>query len=219
MKTLDNFIAVACSGIRAVAQAAAAVKSPVPMLPAVGILAVAVAASPIAIAAAANAKDTGTPITAENLVDVMEIRRVASALTNAVDSQQWDVVRDILENEVDTTIGERERGVSSVKSEDEIVARWRGFYDRAETLVIHHITSNDRVFFADADNATVYSKGVIVVENTPAGEFAESGGTLRLHRWVGYEIGATRTVAGWKVNKVLVDYLAQEAVSLPAATK
>lgn len=165
------------------------------------------------------AKDVGTPITEENLVDVLEIQRVTGALTNAVDSQQWDVARDILEDEVDTTIGERERGASSVKSDDEIVARWKGFYDSAETLVIHHLTANERILFDDPNNATVFSKGVIVVENTPAGEFAESGGMLRLHRWVNYEFGVTRTDGGWKVNKVLVDYLVEEFSSLPRDAK
>ena len=50
-----------------------------------------------------------------------------------------------------------------------------------EKLVIHHVTSNDRIFFEDADTATVFSKGVIVLENTPAGKFADDGGiTARL---------------------------------------
>ena len=126
------------------------------------------------------------------------------------------MVRDILEDRVDTTIGETEPGVSRVKSEDEIATRWKKFYDNAETLVIHHVTSNERVFFDDPNNATAFSKGVIVVENTPAGAYAESGGTLRMYRWVNYEFGLTRTDNGWKVNKVLVDYLVQEANSLKA---
>ena len=159
-------------------------------------------------------KSLGTPITSENVVDILEIQRVVTNLTDGVDSQQWDVVRDLLEAEVDTTIGETEPTVSRVKSEDEIVTRWKSFYDNAETLVIHHVTSNERVFFDDPNNATVFSKGVIVVENTPAGEFASSGGTLRMYRWVNYEFGVTRTDNGWKVNKVLVDYLVQEANSL-----
>ena len=159
-------------------------------------------------------KSLGTPITSENVVDVLEIQRVVTNLTDGVDSQQWNVVRDLLEAEVDTTIGETEPSVSRVKSEDEIVTRWKSFYDNAETLVIHHVTSNERVFFDDPNNATVFSKGVIVVENTPAGEFASSGGTLRMYRWVNYEFGVTRTNNGWKVNKVLVDYLVQEANSL-----
>ena len=103
-----------------------------------------------------------------------------------------------------------------MKSEDEIVTRWKGFYDNAEKLVIHHVTSNERVFFDDSDNATVFSKGVIVLENTPAGAYAKSGGTLRRYRWINYEIGLTRTDNGWKVNKVLVDYLVQEFNSLEA---
>ena len=161
-------------------------------------------------------KSLGTPITAKNVVDVLEIQRVASNLSDAVDSQHWDVVKNILTGKVDTTIGETEPGVSKVKSEDEIVTRWKGFYDSAEKLVIHHVTSNERVYFDNSDNATVFSKGVIVVENTPAGAFAENGGTLRGYRWVSYEVGLTRNEDGWKVNKILVDYKAQEFNSLEA---
>lgn len=167
-------------------------------------------------AGAEEIKSLGTPITSENLVDVLEIQRVVTNLTDAVDSQHWSVVRDILEDKVDTTIGETEPGVSRVKSEDEIATRWKNFYDNAEILVIHHVTSNERVFFDDPNNATVFSKGVIVVENTPAGAYAKSGGTLRMYRWVNYEFGLIRTNNGWKVNKVLVDYLVQEANSLKA---
>lgn len=161
----------------------------------------------------AEAKTQGTPITAENVVDVLELKRIASALSNGCDSQQWDVIRDILVDNVHTTIGE-EPGKSGMKSKEEIIERWKNFYESAEKLIIHHVTSNERVFFHDSNNATVFSKGVIVVDNTPAGAYAANGGTLRMHRWVNYEHGATRTDNGWKVNKVLVDYLVEEATSL-----
>ncbi len=167
-------------------------------------------------AVAEEIKSSGTPITLENLVDVLETQRVANNLSDAVDSQHWGVVRDILEDKVDTTIGETEPGVSRVKSKDEILSRWKGFYESAEKLVIHHLTSNERVFFDDRNNATVFSKGVIALENTPAGAYAKSGGTLRGYRWINYEIGLTRTNKGWKVNKVLVDYRVQEFNSLEA---
>lgn len=194
-------------------------KLPSTFLAAIAVLSVAIGGCSAGGRHLADAGDAGTPITKENLVDVLEIQRVTGALTNAVDTRQWDVARDILQDKVDTTIGERERGASSVKSADEIVARWEGFYDSAETLVIHHLTANERILFDDRNNATAFSKGVIVVENTPAGEFSESGGKLRLHRWVNYEIGVTRTDGGWKVNKVLVDYLVEEISSLPRDAK
>lgn len=159
-------------------------------------------------------KSLGTPITSDNVVDVLEIQRVMNNLSNGVDNQHWDVVRDILEEKVDTTIGETEPGVSRIKSGDEIATRWKGFYDNAETLVIHHVTSNERIFFDDADNVTVFSKGVIVLENTPAGAYAKEGGTLRGYRWINYEFGLIRTDNGWKVNKILVDYLVEEFNSL-----
>ena len=161
-------------------------------------------------------KHMGTPITSENIVDVLEIQRITANLTDAADSARWDEVREILDDKVDTTIGETEPGVSKVKTSEEIATRWAGFFDNAERFVMHHITSNERIFFDDADNATVYSKGVITLENTPAGEFAESGGTLRGYRWVSYEFGLTRKDNSWKVNKVLVEYKIQEFDSLEA---
>jgi hypothetical protein len=157
----------------------------------------------------------GTPITSENIVDVLEIQRVVSNLTLGVDSEQWDVVADLLHGDIETTIGEPVNGAPVVKSEDEILTRWRGFYESADTLVIHHVTSNERVYFLDPDNAEVFSKGIIVVENTPAGEFADDGGTLRGYRWIDYEFGVTRTDEGWKANKVNVKYLVQDWTSLP----
>ncbi|WP_170333832.1 nuclear transport factor 2 family protein [Ruegeria arenilitoris] len=161
-------------------------------------------------------KTLGTPISAENIVDVLEIQRTATNLTLSVDTQQWDVTADLLDGDIETTIGEPVNGAPVVKSEEEILTRWKGFYETAEKLVIHHVTSNDRVFFEDADTATVFSKGVIVLENTPAGDFADDGGTLRGYRWVDYEIGVHRTVDGWKVHKVNVTYLVQEFDSLAA---
>lgn len=165
-------------------------------------------------ALAGENKSLGTPITSENVVDVLEIQRVVNNLTLSVDTEQWDVVADLLEDQVETTIGEPVNGAPKVKSEKEILTRWKSFYETAEKLVIHHVTSNERVFFNDANNAEVFSKGVIVLENTPAGEFADNGGTLRGYRWINYELGVTRTDDGWKVNKVLVHYLVQEFDSL-----
>lgn len=184
------------------------------------ILFTAILALPFSLALAEGEKTIkkhlGTPITSENIVDVLEIKCITANLTNAADSEYWDEVRDILDDEVDTTIGETEPGVSSVKTSAEIVTRWAGFFNNAERFVMHHITSNERIFFEDTDNATVYSKGVITLENNPAGEFAESGGTLCGYRWVSYEIGLTRKNNGWKVNKVLVEYKIQEFDSLKA---
>lgn len=156
----------------------------------------------------------GSPITAKNMLDVLEIQRIVTNLTLSVDTQQWDVTADLLDGEIETTIGQAENSGSVVVPAADIVARWQGFYESADKMVIHHVTSNERVYFMDADTADVFSKGVIVVENTPAGEFVEDGGTLRGYRWVDYEIGVHRTENGWKVHKVNVTYLAQEWDSL-----
>ena len=161
-------------------------------------------------------KHMGSPITSENIVDVLEIQRVVTNLTSAADGARWDEVRAILADNVDTTIGETTPGVSSVKTSEEIATRWAGFFDNAERFVMHHVTSNERVYFENSNRASVFSKGVIIVENTPAREYADQGGTLRGYRWVSYEFGVNRTSEGWEVDKVLVTYHVQEWDSLEA---
>ncbi|MEM9422333.1 MAG: hypothetical protein AAF986_07510 [Pseudomonadota bacterium] len=60
----------------------------------------------------------------------------------------------------------------------------------------------------------MFSKGVIVGITGPAGDHAKDGGTLKTFRWIDYEFGFTRTEDGWKVNRLLVDYIVNEAFSL-----
>lgn len=157
----------------------------------------------------AEMKHLGTPITAENVVDVMEIQRVLANVTAAADGARWDEVKFILTDKVDTTIGATP-GSKHVLTNEQITERWAGFFNNADRFVMHHVLANERVFFDDSDNATVISKGVIVVENTPAGEYAKEGGMLRGSRWVTYEFGLIRSGNSWKVNKVFVDYIVEE---------
>lgn len=151
----------------------------------------------------------GTPITAKNIVDVMEISRVLSNLVAAADGARWDEVEFILTDKVDTTIGATPPS-THVLTDKQITERWAGFFNSADKFVMHHVLANERVTFEDADNASVTSKGVIAVENTPAGEFADEGGMLRGTRWVTYKFGLTRSGNSWKVNKVHVIYHIQE---------
>lgn len=151
----------------------------------------------------------GTPITAENLVDVLEIKRVITNLVAAADGARWDEVEYILTDKVDTTIGATPPS-THVLTDKQITERWAGFFKNADRFVMHHILANERITFDDADNASVTSKGVIVVENTPAGEYAEQGGMLRGSRWVTYKFGLTRSGNSWKVNKVHVIYHVEE---------
>ncbi|BDM81169.1 hypothetical protein AM10699_40360 [Acaryochloris marina MBIC10699] len=45
-----------------------------------------------------------TPITAESLVDVLEIQCVIDAQANAYDTQQWGLARSLLTDKLETTI-------------------------------------------------------------------------------------------------------------------
>lgn len=161
-----------------------------------------------------NMKSIGTPITTENLVDVLEIKRVLATVTAAADGARWDEVRYLMTDKVDTTIGTTTPGTTQILTNEQIADRWAGFFNSADRFVMHHILANERIFFEDANNATVISKGVIVLENTPAGEYADQGGMLRGSRWVTYEFGVTRSGKSWKVNKVLVTYHVEEWDSL-----
>lgn len=154
-------------------------------------------------------KSLGIPITSENLVDVLEIQRVIANLVAAADGARWDEVEYILTDKVDTTIGATPPS-THVLTDKQITDRWAGFFKNADRFVMHHILANERINFDDSNNASVTSKGVIVVENTPAGEFAKEGGMLRGSRWVTYKFGLDRSGNSWKVNKVHVIYHVEE---------
>lgn len=161
----------------------------------------------------------GSPITSDNIVDVMEIQRTLTNLTDAADNARWDELNVIFADKVLTTIGEPAGGKPKIKPKAEIIKRWKGFFSTAKRFIMHHFTANERIYFTDKNNALINSKGVIALENTPAGAHAEEGGTLRMYRWINYDFGVVRTGKGWKVNKVVVHYLIQEADSLKPKKK
>ncbi|WP_305985700.1 nuclear transport factor 2 family protein [Roseibium sp. MMSF_3544] len=159
----------------------------------------------------------GSPITSENIADVFEMQRIASVLGDGFDREDWDAIITFFADEVSTTSGAAVKGVPEIKTKEQIVTRWESLYSSVDELIVHHFTSNERVFFHDKDNASMFSKGVIVGLTTPGGDKATTGGTLKTFRWIDYEYGFTRTEDGWKVNKLLVDYIVDEAVSLAAS--
>ena len=59
------------------------------------------------------------------------------------------------------------------------------------------------------------SKGVIIVTKSPGGDHTADGGKLLIENWVSYEHGMVRTAEGWKVNRILSDYVATRTASLP----
>ena len=103
----------------------------------------------------------GTPITSENIVDVLEIQRVIDAQVDAYDSQQWDLARSLMTDEFKTTM--REEGAGTMKS-DAFLDRARGYHENTEEFVTHHSNSGYRIFFHDQNNATAFARGVIIVK-------------------------------------------------------
>lgn len=154
----------------------------------------------------------GTPITNENIVDVLEIQRVIDAQVNAYDNQDWDIAKSFMTEEFETTVGQEGTGMMKA---DDFLGRAKTYHKTAEAFVTHHSNSGYRIFFIDKNQATAFARGVIIVKSTPAGEFAKEGGTLQMERWNSYEYGLIRTSEGWKINKILITYNNDKATSLP----
>ena len=159
-----------------------------------------------------KAESQGTPITSENIVDVLEIQRVIDAQVNAYDSQDWQLAKSLMTEEFETTVGQEGTGMMKA---DDFLGRAKTYHEAAEEFVTHHSNSGYRVFFHDKDHATVFARGVIIVKNTPAGEYAKEGGTLQMERWNSYEYGVVRTSEGWKINKILITYNNDKMTSIP----
>lgn len=156
----------------------------------------------------------GTPITVENLVDVLEIQRVIDAQVDAYDRQEWELARSFMTDEFKTTMGQD--GIGMFAS-DAFLERARNYHETADEFVTHHSNSGYRVFFHDEDNVTVFARGVIIVKSTPGGDYAADGGSLRMERWNSYEYGLERTPEGWKINKIIITYNADKFTSSPPA--
>lgn len=166
---------------------------------------------------AARANETefsGTPITSENLVDVLNIQRVLDAQVDAYDRQDWDLARFYMTEMFETTVGQDGNGMMAA---DDFLGRAQAYHAAADHFVTQHTNSGYRIFFHDENNATAYARGAIIVVTTPGGDFADDGGSLRIERWNSYEYGVERTGAGWKINKILITYNADTFQSLPPA--
>lgn len=155
----------------------------------------------------------GTPVTDANTADVLDIMRVADAMSNAVDAKDWALVRSFTTDEIETSLGQSD--VVTIPAEDMVAQFEKNLGD--PSMASTHMRTNQRVFFDGPDMATMFSKGVIIATVTPGGEYAEDGGALLMENWVSYEHGFIRSSDGWKVNRILSEYSARRTTSLPGA--
>ena len=162
----------------------------------------------------AKADPNGTPITSENIVDVLEIQRVIDSQVNAYDAQEWETARSLMTEEFETNLGRKD--TSMVKSQDFLNGA-KGYYATLEQFLTHHSNSGYRIFFHDKDNVTAFCRGVIIVKRTPGGEYGEEGGSLRMERYNSYNYGLVRTSEGWKINRILIKYNVDKVISEPKA--
>lgn len=118
----------------------------------------------------------GTPITSENIVDVLEIQRIIDAQVNAYDTQQWELAQSLLTDIFETNLGLKE----IVKMESKaFIDNARGYHANSEEFITHHSNSGYRIYFHDKNTATAFARGVIIVKSTPGGEYAKEGGGVK----------------------------------------
>lgn len=153
----------------------------------------------------------GTPITAENLVDVLEITRVADAMSNAVDAKEWELVRSFTTDRIETSFGQAK---GKTMPADDLIATFKKNLGPAEKES-HHMRTNQRIYFEGADDAKMYSRGHIIVTTTPGGEFKDKGGKLLFQNFVRYEHSLVRTDNGWKIDSIKTESIATTTTSLP----
>ena len=157
-----------------------------------------------------DASIAGSRITPENAAAVMELKRLADAMSNAVDAKDWELVRSFTTDEIVTSLGLEAPELMPV---DNLVDLFRTNLD-AEDMSSHHMRSNHRVFFHDSDHATMFSTGVVISVKSPGGEHEAEGGKLLNESWLRYEHGFLKTESGWKVTKIVATGVGARSTSL-----
>lgn len=153
----------------------------------------------------------GTQITPENTADVLEIQRIADAMSNALDAKDWVLVRSFTTETVETSIGPDD--VVAVPADEMVAGFERGL--SSEEIATQHMRTNQRIHFISEDEAVMYSTGLVVARTHPGGDYAADGGSLLVENWIRYEQGLVRTPDGWKINRIQSEYFATKTTSLP----
>ena len=155
----------------------------------------------LAFAAPATMADMNTmrgdTITAETMVDVAEMTRIADAIDSAVDAKDWALARSYFTDEITVDFSSLVGGEPTTIPADGLIAGWSGNLTAEKKSF--HLRGNHRVTFEDANNATMLSHGY-AWNRMERGMLEENGGNPLWEVWGTYEHGFARTDEGWKVD-------------------
>ena len=149
------------------------------------------------VAALADGHLSGDTVTAESVVDVTEIIRIADALDVAVDAKQWEQARAYFVDTIDIDFTSLTGGDPATIPAGALVAGWSGNLTAEKTSF--HLRGNHQVTFTDVDNAVLFSHGY-AWNRMERGGLAENGGDPLWEVWGTYEHGFVRTEDGWQIN-------------------
>ncbi|XWN31668.1 MAG: nuclear transport factor 2 family protein [Devosia sp.] len=148
----------------------------------------------------------GDTITAQNAVDIAEMRRVADAIDAAVDGKDWPAARALFTDTIEVDFTSLIGGEPATIPADALIEGWSTNLTEAKTSF--HMRSNHRVTFDGPDAAMMASHGY-AWNRMEEGAAPENGGNPLWEVWGAYEHGFARTLEGWKVNRMTLTVSAQ----------
>ncbi|GFE64801.1 nuclear transport factor 2 family protein [Litoreibacter roseus] len=157
-------------------------------------------------AAVANAFEPSEPITAETLLEVAEMTRIANAIDSAVDAKNWDVARSYFTDTIDVDFTSLVGGEPATIPADALIAGWSGNLSAEKTSF--HLRGNHDVVFTSEDSAVMHSHGY-AWNRMERGALEENGGNDLWEVWGTYEHSFVQTDAGWKVDGMTFNATAQ----------
>ncbi len=156
------------------------------------------AALALPVGAAAETRNlAGSPVTAETLVDQVELIRIADAVDAAVDAKDWDLARGLFADEIEVDFTSLTEGEPATIPADALIAGWRSNLTAEKTSF--HLCGNHRITFEGPDAATMLSHGH-AWNRLERGGLPENGGEALWEVWGVYEHGFVRTEDGWRVD-------------------
>ncbi len=149
------------------------------------------------LATPAMAQIAGDPVTAETLLDRIEMIRIADAIDAAVDAQDWPAARALLTDEIYVDFTSLVGGEPATIPADGLIAGWSANLTGEKSSF--HLRGNHRITFDGPDAALMQSHGY-AWNQLPSGALAENGGNPMWEVWGIYTHNFMRTSEGWLVS-------------------
>ena len=137
------------------------------------------------------------PITADTLVDIAEMTRMADAIDAAVDAKDWPLARSFFADTIDVDFTSLVGGEPATIPADALIEGWSA--NLTDEKASFHLRANHRVTFDGPDAATMQSHGY-AWNRMEAGADPANGGEAMWEVWGTYTHGFARTEDGWQAT-------------------